>query len=195
VNRSILPLKSKPAGFTLIELMVALTIVGILTSIAVPAFARLMAANRLTTQATDLVSAMNLARSEALRRAQPVTLRAENSDNYAVGWKIFPDLDANGDAASPATAKDGTALRVTSALRGSNTIKRVTRSGSPFVYTADTTSASRVYVIFDSRGAITATAPAFFRVCDPHNTAVAGRIVQVNAVGKVSVDSVSATCS
>jgi type IV fimbrial biogenesis protein FimT len=197
VNRTIPLLKSKSRGFTLIELMVTLTIVGILTTIAVPAFAKLIAANRLTTQANDLVAALNLARSEAVRRAQPVTLRADTSNNYALGWKIFPDLDASGDQESSTKATDGLPLRVADAVRGSNTMKRVTRSAAPapFSYTDDTTSTSRMYVVFDSRGAITATTPAFFRVCDPKNTSVAGRIVQVNAVGKVSIDSVSATCS
>lgn len=190
------PDRAHARGFTLVELMVALTILGVLTSIAVPSFAKLMAANRLTTQAGELVSALSIARSEAVRRAQPVTLRSDDDDNYALGWKVFPDANFNGAKTSDTDAADGLPLRVTSTLRGSNTIKRVTRSAAPAPFTYAVSAATdRKYVVFTARGAITATTPAFFRLCDPKNPTVAGRIVQVNTVGKVSIDSVTATCS
>lgn len=183
-------------GFTLIELMVSLAVLGVLAAIAAPSFAQLMAANRLSTQASELVGSMNLARSEAVRRAQPVTLRSGDDNNYSLGWTIFPDIDGNGTAASGTSETDGKTLRQTGAFKGGTTIKRVTRSAAPapFTYT-DSSDAARMYVVFTSRGTITATAPAFFRVCDPARPAIAGRIVQVNVVGKVSIDSTSAACS
>jgi type IV fimbrial biogenesis protein FimT len=182
-------------GFTLVELMVSLTILGVLTSIAVPSFARLIAANRLSTQASELTTALNMARSEAVRRSLPVTLRSADADNYALGWTVFPDANFDCTAAGATNTTDGLPLRVTDAFRGASTIKRVTRSAAPAPFTYTTSTATdRRCVVFTERGAITAAAPAFFRLCDPKNPAVAGRIVQVNAVGKVSIDSVSATC-
>ena len=57
-------------GFTLIELMVTLTVMAILLSIAAPSFTSLMAANRMSTQTNEFIGALNLARSEAVRRGQ-----------------------------------------------------------------------------------------------------------------------------
>jgi type IV fimbrial biogenesis protein FimT len=48
--------------------MISLTIGGILLAIAIPAFRTLTASTRLTTQVNDIVGAINLARSEAIKR-------------------------------------------------------------------------------------------------------------------------------
>jgi type IV fimbrial biogenesis protein FimT len=183
-------------GFTLIELMVTLTVLAILLTLAVPSFATLISNNRMSAQANELMGSLNLARAESIRRAQGVSVRASDNDNYALGWNVFADADLNGTAASPATSSDGSLLKVVSAFRGTPTITRVTRTGAsaPFTYTASSAS-DRMYLVFNSRGGITATAPAFFRICDPRNTTVKGRIVQINLVGKVSLDSTTETCS
>jgi type IV fimbrial biogenesis protein FimT len=182
-------------GFTLIELMVTVAVLAVIVTLAAPSFASLISGNRMTTRTTELIGALNVAHSEAVRRAQPVTLRSTNIDNYSLGWTVFPDADANGSAASNTDDKDGLPLRVTAAFNGNATITRVTRSTPPAPYTyTNATDARRGYVVFDSRGSITAPLPAFFKVCDPSNTSVRGRIVQVNVVGKVSLDSTTETC-
>lgn len=55
-------------GFTLVELMVTLGVAGVLLALAVPSFNQLIVTNRLTTQANEVVAAMNFARSEAIKR-------------------------------------------------------------------------------------------------------------------------------
>jgi len=62
------------AGFTLIELMVTIAVLAIITAIAVPSMRALILANRLTAASTELVTALQLARSEAIRRNAPVTV-------------------------------------------------------------------------------------------------------------------------
>lgn len=48
--------------------MISLTIASILLAVAIPAFRNLTASTRLTTQVNDIVGAINLARSEAIKR-------------------------------------------------------------------------------------------------------------------------------
>jgi Tfp pilus assembly protein FimT len=73
--------------------------------------------------------------------------------------------------------------------------KPVTRSGSAGSFTYTTSTASdRGYLSFDSRGANNAGTVAFYKVCDAGSTSVKGRIVQVNVVGKISLDATNVTC-
>ena len=55
-------------GFTLVELLVTLTIATILMMIAVPSFKNLTLSNRLTTSANDIISSLSVARMEAVKR-------------------------------------------------------------------------------------------------------------------------------
>ena len=115
----------KPRGFTLVELMVSIAVLGVIVSLAVPSFAELIAANRLTTQADSLKVALSLAHAEAMRRAQPVTLLSNDASTYSKGWSVFPDADANGSAANPPNATDGLPVQVAAAFKGTATTTRV----------------------------------------------------------------------
>jgi len=59
-------------GFTLLELMVTVAVLSILLTMGVPAFGDLVRNNRITAQANQLVSAINIARSEAVKRGRNV---------------------------------------------------------------------------------------------------------------------------
>lgn len=58
----------REAGFTLIELMVAIAVLAITLAVAVPSFGALINSNRLVGQVNELVASVQLARSEAIRR-------------------------------------------------------------------------------------------------------------------------------
>lgn len=89
-------------GFTLIELMVTLSVMAILLAIAVPSFQSFMLNNRLAASTNDLASALAMARSEAVKRATRVTVcKSANTEaaspicstaaNWQDGWIVFVD--------------------------------------------------------------------------------------------------------
>jgi len=91
-------------GFTLIELMVAITVTAILLGLGVPAFRDFTRNNRVTAAQNDLVTSLSLARSEALKRNRPVSVCASTdgatcSDDtiWSSGWIAFTDRGAAGE--------------------------------------------------------------------------------------------------
>jgi type IV fimbrial biogenesis protein FimT len=79
------------AGFTLIELMMVLVVVGVLLAVAQPWYTRLIATTRARSAATDLYTALNKARGEAVKRNSTVRI-APISSAWENGWQI---IDAN----------------------------------------------------------------------------------------------------
>jgi type IV fimbrial biogenesis protein FimT len=55
-------------GFNIIELMVGITVLGIVLGLGVPSFMTMIRDNRLVEQSNSMVTALNYARSEALKR-------------------------------------------------------------------------------------------------------------------------------
>jgi len=94
-------------GLTLIELMVGVTVLSILLLFAVPSFQGSIARSRLTSSTNDLVSAMALARSEAIRRGTRVTVcksangaACTTSGGWQQGWLVFADPTRSSAAAT-----------------------------------------------------------------------------------------------
>lgn len=87
-------------GFTLIELLVSLSIAGILITVAIPSLSHTLAKTRLRTQLQVLFSHHQLARSEAIKTNQRITLcKSSNTaqctpqSNWGEGWILFTDSD------------------------------------------------------------------------------------------------------
>lgn len=83
------------SGFTLVELMITLVVVAILLAVGIPSFQAIFMNNRLATQANELIGAVNLARSEAIKRGGQVTLRA-SAGGFQNGWCVHLDNSCNG---------------------------------------------------------------------------------------------------
>jgi type IV fimbrial biogenesis protein FimT len=86
------------SGFTLIEMMVTLAVGIVILAIGVPAFMNMMSSNQAAGYANDLVGAIRLARSEAVKRADSVAICASNGaqtacsgKNWNNGWIVFSD--------------------------------------------------------------------------------------------------------
>jgi type IV fimbrial biogenesis protein FimT len=90
-------------GFTIIELMIGITLVAILFGLAVPSFREFTRGNRVTAAQNDLVTSLNLARSEALRRNRAVSVCASSdgatcasASDWELGWIAFTDRGTAG---------------------------------------------------------------------------------------------------
>jgi type IV fimbrial biogenesis protein FimT len=110
-------------GFTLIELMVTLAVATILITVAIPGFRTIIQNNRVAAQSNDLLTALTLARSEALKRGVQVSVCSSDDQtdcdaapgtDWVNGWIVFVDDNADGN-------KDGGELliRVWDGLSGS----------------------------------------------------------------------------
>lgn len=92
-------MNKKTAGFTLIEMMVAIVVLAILLAVGIPSFRDFMRNSRMTSAANDIVTDFNLARSESVKRRVPVTL-CKSQDGAACdaaaadpfrSWIVFVD--------------------------------------------------------------------------------------------------------
>jgi type IV fimbrial biogenesis protein FimT len=75
------------AGFTVLELMVAIAIVAIMLTLGVPALRDLLVSQKVRQAANDLYSDMTYARSEAIKRNQQVQVIRQSSD-WTGGWTV-----------------------------------------------------------------------------------------------------------
>lgn len=130
--------RRRPAlGFTLVELMVTVAILAIMMAIAVPSLQNLLNGNRLEGKASELASAIRLARMEAMKRGPGarVTVTPNTASTWTAGWTVFVDdsTDANGGV-SPAGAS---VLQVTEALPSSVTVSSGALGYVSFVASGD----------------------------------------------------------
>lgn len=84
-------------GFTLIELMIAISIMAIILVVGVPSFQTSIQNNRVTTNANGLVSAIMIARSEAIKRGVDVQILSNSGNaNWTTGWTVIADDNNDG---------------------------------------------------------------------------------------------------
>ena len=88
----------RPHGFSILELLVVLSIIGISLSMALPGFEKLTTHVRATTSLNNLRTSIKYAQSEALKRHNPVRLcpsddghNCDASGHWENGWIVYVD--------------------------------------------------------------------------------------------------------
>jgi type IV fimbrial biogenesis protein FimT len=84
------PASRAQRGFTVVELLAALAIMGILAALALPSMSRLMVTQKVRSTSYDLNADLTYARSEAIARGHTVAVQsADGSTNWATGWQVW----------------------------------------------------------------------------------------------------------
>ncbi len=156
------------SGITLIELMVALAIAGVMMMFAVPAFNDFTAQRQMSSAVNLVVSGINYARSEAARQGQNVTLQAVDAadDDNEWGPGFCVTLGDPGNCNTPLTMFE-----------------------PPANVTIDATSAGldgQDGLTFNSRGMFIGGAANQIAICGADADSDPGREVRISAIGRAS---------
>ncbi len=85
---------NRHSGFTLMELLMALAIIGIVAVFGIPSMAQFLASSRTDSQISDLLTTVREARTSAMKLNSP-TIISPIGGNWSTGWRM--GQDANGD--------------------------------------------------------------------------------------------------
>ncbi len=108
-----LPITRSQRGLTILEIMIAVAVLGILLAVGIPSYAHVTISNRLTSDTNDLVGSLQFARSEAITRGETVTVCSANASldacsgggDWTSGWVIL-DAAANPIRVHPALTQN-----------------------------------------------------------------------------------------
>jgi type IV fimbrial biogenesis protein FimT len=191
----------KDAGFTLTELMITLAIVGVLLMVGVPSLKTFIQGNQLIASTNELISALHMARSEAIKLNSRVSI-CDSSDgktcaltgDWSNGWIVFVDFDGNlvNNGAPCAVINTDCLLRVHSGFND----KQLSVSGI-----VDSTANAIVSFTFTARGMPKDTSgvsqSGVFSICgfDSSNNVTGSRAVVLSLSGRVRVSDNAAVIS
>jgi type IV fimbrial biogenesis protein FimT len=180
-------LRARAAGFTLIEMMVTITLMSILTMLAMPSFTTWVANNKVRTVSDSLQNGLRFAQSEALRRSRPMVFSltgsaapdkslsaVDNGGNWSINvskssldaGSVFVQAGVLSDVASGVSITGGAAICFNAMGRlAANTDTGVTGAScntdaSVFVYRIDAIGADRPLQVLVGLG-------GQVRMCDP----------------------------
>jgi type IV fimbrial biogenesis protein FimT len=140
-------------GFTLIELLIVIAIMAITLAFGLPVFKATIASGRLTASANDMIVALELARSESIKKIKfaGVSIHADrNGDAAQNQWIVFLDSSTLTTSATPGL---GTLIQSYQAANGVT----VSSTDDTPTYRSDgrLSTSAPITVVFTSAGGIT----------------------------------------
>jgi type IV fimbrial biogenesis protein FimT len=173
----------KKTGFTLVELMVTLVVAAILLTVGVPSFLETIRRNRTTSQANELVTALNLARSEAVKRSMQVTVLRMGIE-WEDGWDVFVDEDGDGslDPDVDALIQKYAALSEGYTLRTDD----IMAAWVTFLPSGLSVGGNADHDPTDQNEP--------FRLCTDEQDKANGRTITINSVGRIAVKAGTTSC-
>lgn len=131
--------RAAATGFTLVELAITVVVLAVLIGISIPLFTGLINGSRLTGNANELVAALQIARTEAIRRNVRTTI-CQSADGLTCtnvspwrGWIIFADDDGDGAVDAGEIVRTGVVEQPVQVLPSPS----VTASNNRIVFRAD----------------------------------------------------------
>ncbi len=165
----------------MVEVMVAVTVLGILVALAGPSFATFIADQRVNGATREILRNVQYARSEAVGRNTVVNLARTSgtAKQWESGWTVYTDADRAGNTA---IAAGDVLLRTVGAQPNNITL----RSGNT----------ANGWLSFSPDGRLNeGGATAQFVICD-NRGATSGRTVTINTVGRAQIAAGNpATCT
>ena len=151
---------ARERGFTMLELLVVMTVIMIITAITLPSFLRAIRIYQLNDAATQVASVLKFTRYEAIRlnvaSATPLKAQVRQTGTAPVISNVFTDSNNNGTVQSRETqiVLSGN-VNLVDASTPPNTAGLANAVGVPALTNVSLTSG---FVAFDQRGAITPAA-------------------------------------
>jgi type IV fimbrial biogenesis protein FimT len=181
-------------GFTLVELLIVMSITAILVAVGAPSYLSTITSYRLSTEVNELVGNLQYARSEAVKQGTTVQMCISTDgatcSTSATSWGAGHIVVASPFGADCTAAGNCTLLRTQQAFSGTDTAvpsngqTSIVFSRDGFAGTPSTTNWN---------GFSPLAAPIFLTIHDAKNTTGVGSCVVVNPVGQMSVVARGAT--
>ncbi len=175
---------NKQSGFTLMELMVTIAIVGVLAVVGLPNLQDFLLNNRITSQTNSIVAALNYARGEAITLNEPVNLTAngeiDEANEWGQGWTIWVDNNNNENMDDEEIIREFKFQNTTTIDSNPNGL-----ATNSLAKLNDTLKAKTLSYRGNGTLAVI-NFPVIFYICD-HRTKETGRHVEINRTGRIQL--------
>lgn len=194
---------SQPRGFTLVELMVVIAVLAIMLTLATPDFSSFIQNNRIRSATEDLLTAINVARTEAIKRGSAILLcrtgdphaapaalacganepdgTANQVEDWTPGWIMYSKPNYTGSGGTNYNnATDGDPLKV--------------GNPAPTGVTVTSNGTGNQWLTYFGDGTLNeGGAAALFAICD-NRGASEGRLITIPTVGRPHVTESPGSC-